>query len=80
MKNLEDNNIRKMKFFGDTHLGNVREENQDNFSIVEYDSAVCLTVCDGMGGENGGSVASATAIKAYHDYIKDNMNSSVLLY
>ncbi len=72
-------NGESMKYYGNTHIGNVRDENQDAFEIIQLDGALCATVCDGMGGENGGSVASATAIKAYHDYIKDNMNSSVLL-
>jgi len=76
MKNLEDNNIRKMKFFGDTHLGNFREENQDNFSIVEYDSAVCLTVCDGMGGENGGSIASDIAVRSFNEFISKRIEEN----
>ncbi len=76
MKNLEDNSIRKMKFFGDTHLGNVREENQDNFSIVEYDSAVCLTVCDGMGGENGGSIASDIAVRSFNEFISKTIEEN----
>lgn len=63
-----------MRYFGNTHIGNVREENQDAFEIIELHGAVILTVCDGMGGENGGSVASATALEGYHQYLKENLS------
>ena len=65
--------MRKIKYSGDTHIGNVRDENQDAFSIVDYGDVVCLTVCDGMGGESGGSIASNVAIKGYNDYIKSRL-------
>ncbi len=76
MKNMEDNNMKKMKYYGDTHVGNVREENQDNFRIVEYGEAVCLTVCDGMGGENGGSVASEITVSSFNDYISKEIEEN----
>ncbi len=76
MKNMEDNNMKKMKYYGDTHVGNVRDENQDNFSIVEYSEAVCLTVCDGMGGENGGSIASEIAVSSFNEYISKEIEEN----
>lgn len=62
-----------MKYFGNTHVGNVREENQDAFEIIELGGGACITVCDGMGGANGGSVASTTALKAFGEYVKSNL-------
>jgi protein phosphatase len=68
-----------MKYFGGTHIGNVREENQDAFEIIQLEGAFCATVCDGMGGANGGSIASTTALAEYHEYIKTNLTEEVIL-
>jgi len=46
--------------FGITDRGMVRENNEDNFGIM--DGAKIFMVADGMGGHNGGEVASRTAV------------------
>ncbi len=47
--------------YGRTGIGG-RSENQDAFSGRAKDNAVILTVCDGMGGMNGGQTASNIAV------------------
>ena len=55
-----------MMIYGKTDIGQKRLANQDDFVVskVAGDVAYAL-VCDGMGGVNGGNVASSTAREAF---------------
>ena len=62
-----------MFFYGTTDIGKKRAVNQDNFKIKEYSEGVTLAVvCDGMGGAQGGGVASSLAICAFMEHLDDN--------
>lgn len=51
-----------MDIYGHTDVGRVRSNNQDTFCLGKLsDTAVYAVVCDGMGGANGGNVASKIA-------------------
>ena len=65
-----------MFFCGISDIGKKRHTNQDRFSIVEFDGVLLCTVCDGMGGANGGNVASELALETYTNYIKDYFTGS----
>ncbi len=55
-----------MMFYGKTDVGKKRSANQDDFIIKSYpDCTVAAVVCDGMGGVNGGNIASALAVSAF---------------
>lgn len=61
-----------MKFYGKSDVGIVRSENQDCFGIYELLPGVTLCViCDGMGGNAGGSIASRLAIDAFSDMMRE---------
>lgn len=64
-----------MKYFGITDKGKIRDDNQDSFLIEKCDVAQSLIValCDGMGGENAGNVASNFANKAFVSYIYNKL-------
>ncbi len=53
-----------MRIVGKTDIGMKRRQNQDAYSAGELPGGVAFAiVCDGMGGANGGDIASATAVK-----------------
>ena len=67
-----------MKYFCKSDIGLIRTENQDRVwvsALGDNEEAVVMVVCDGMGGENAGSVASQMTI----DLIKDRIENGFRL-
>jgi PPM family protein phosphatase len=58
-----------IRYYGATHPGNRRENNEDAFTILPDLHAAILA--DGMGGANCGEVGSAITIRAVSDYLAD---------
>lgn len=64
-----------MYSFGITDTGKVRKDNQDKFAVEDINGVTVLVVCDGMGGEKAGNLASSIAVDAFMDHIRFCLNS-----
>lgn len=72
-----------VRTLGASHAGRVRTSNQDAFiSGALTDKASFAVVCDGMGGANGGNIASSIAVRTVADRLvdgyRDAMDSNAL--
>lgn len=77
-----------MKISAKSDVGVVRQNNQDCYLAGEFsDGTVWALVCDGMGGANGGNIASETAAKTvsdklsfgYHEAMNDNSIKNLIV-
>ena len=54
-----------MNALGKTDVGLRRHENQDTFAVETIGKNVAAVVCDGMGGAEGGQIASTLAVETF---------------
>ena len=64
-----------MRGFAKTDVGKVREMNQDYYYIPSSENDLQIYIlADGMGGYNGGEIASRLATETTKNYIQNNFD------
>lgn len=66
-----------MRSWGITDTGLVREENQDAYAIWAMGPYTTAVVCDGMGGTNGGRLASSIAVNVYRQQMEETLQEGL---
>ena len=66
-----------MRTWGITDIGLVRKENQDAYDIRLVDNYTAAVVCDGMGGTNGGRLASTTAVETFQKKLESTIEQGM---
>ena len=69
-----------MNFATATHIGYVREENQDCVEIRTFPDGVLALVCDGMGGERSGKEASTRATEIFLECMEERCQEPMQTY
>ncbi len=72
--------MKKVVFSGQTDVGRVRTNNEDNFIVCNIwdDAHVLAVVIDGVGGYEGGEVAAEIARETIYEYLVNNPDGDAL--
>ncbi|MCL6549258.1 MAG: Stp1/IreP family PP2C-type Ser/Thr phosphatase [Alicyclobacillus sp.] len=67
-----------MLYAARSHIGLVRQMNQDGFAVhMDLEPMGLLVIADGMGGQSAGEVASRIAIETVSEVVRDGMRSNM---
>ncbi len=62
--------IKNFELFNISDIGRRRQNNEDYYAAFQNENWLLLVLCDGMGGVEGGEIASQLAVKAIGEYFK----------
>ena len=64
-----------MEYYGISDIGLSRKDNQDRIYLpTDRDEPKFFIIADGMGGANGGEIASTAAVEVVKDFIESNID------
>lgn len=64
--------MNQLSYYGMTDSGRCRENNEDAYILEQQGRYVIAVVADGIGGYEGGEIASCLACKCISDYLRDS--------
>ena len=60
------------KYFSVTNIGLKRLDNEDSVGIYEIENGILAIVCDGLGGNKAGDVASQLSVNTVYEFFKSS--------
>jgi PPM family protein phosphatase len=66
------------KYVSLTDIGLKRADNEDSLGIFEIEDGILAIVCDGLGGNKAGDVASQLSVNKVYDYFKSSKQEDYL--
>src|SRR5690606_7609105 len=57
--------------------GLIRSENEDSLGVFNIHNGLLVVLCDGLGGNNAGEVASRLTVDSISGYFKESFNSNI---
>jgi protein phosphatase len=63
------------KYFTVTNIGLKRSDNEDSLGIFEIENGILAVVCDGLGGNKAGEVASQLSVNTVYEFFKSSTES-----
>lgn len=67
-----------MQFYSLTDRGKLRQSNEDCCLAKQTDNFTLLILADGMGGHNGGEVASSKTIEVVSSYLEEHISENLI--
>jgi protein phosphatase len=58
------------KYSSVTNIGLKRKNNEDSLGIFEVDNGILAIVCDGLGGNKAGDIASYFSVNSVYEYFQ----------
>src|ERR1035441_2686156 len=66
------------KYSSVTNIGLKRLDNEDSLGIYEIENGILAIVCDGLGGNKAGDVASQLSVNTVYDFFKSSTQNDYL--
>ena len=66
------------KYFTVTNIGLKRLDNEDSLGIYEIENGILAIVCDGLGGNKAGDVASQLSVNTVYEFFKSSAQKDYL--